>query len=50
MPSDHFPEGVAPLKKYLVTLTEEERPHLEQLLAKGKARIKLKKLHPTIIT
>ena len=25
------------LKKYLVTLTEEERQHLEQLLARGKA-------------
>ncbi len=37
IPSDHFTEGVAPLKKYLVTLTDEERQYLEQLLAKGKA-------------
>jgi hypothetical protein len=36
IPSDPFTEGVAPMKKYLVTLTEEERQHLAQLLAKGK--------------
>ncbi len=32
-----FLEGVAPVKKYLVTLTEDERHYLEQLVAKGKA-------------
>src|SRR5437763_14098188 len=39
MPSGHLTEGVRALmkKKYLVTLTEEERQQLEQLLAKGKA-------------
>src|SRR5215468_4355673 len=37
MPCAKSPEGVAPMKKYLVTLTAEERHYLEQLLAKGKA-------------
>jgi len=37
MPSGFLLEGVAPVKKYVVTLTAEERQHLEQLLAKGKA-------------
>src|SRR5439155_17550146 len=32
-----FPEGVAAMKKYIVTLTDDERQRLEQLLAKGKA-------------
>ena len=36
--SDHFTKGVPPLmKKYVVTLTDAERQHLEQLLTKGKA-------------
>src|SRR5262249_48397313 len=37
MPSGSLPEGVAPMKKYIATLTAEERQHLEHLLAKGKA-------------
>src|SRR5579871_2409042 len=37
MTSGHFTEGVAPLKKYLVTLTGEERLSPEQLLTEGKA-------------
>ena len=35
---DHLTEGVPPLKKkYIVTLTDDERQHLEGLLSKGKA-------------